>query len=669
MTGLICALLAAAVGALQAEPYAWPLDLPRIITSTFGEYRVGRFHAGVDLHTGGIGKPVHAPADGYIARVACSPWGYGKAVYLKLKDGHTVVFGHLSDYAPSLREYVRKAQHARHSYMVDLTPDPGAFPVKRGEVVALSGDTGIGVAHLHYEIRDTENAPINPRNVGVDWPDAGLPTIRKVLVVPRAPDSTVNGDVMPAILNVRPVRPGHYTCEPVSASGRVGFGVDTIDPANNGDSKLGVYRVRTACSDAEIFRIQMDRFTYDNRYDETVSYYPFLLDKGSFLLQWRWPGNVCDIFQRTKGDGWFEVPDHPCEVDIEAEDYDGNAAVVTIPLKPSAAAQPARPVKSGTGKGSVTLDCVGTWLVATAAFTAPESDVPSIEVEGAVPDCGVFRRVNDRTFRAAIVPQPKAQELSVRIAHVRLATFDQRIEVFHRGDAARTLRVGGAAVTVKPESPYGTLYLRASEDGTSNASAAMRGGAIRLWPAILPVDAPLTIAFSRPEGIQDLKRAAVYRDCGSYWSLESDHEGGNPLTIETRHLGAFAVLEDTLPPSIRAITVQQAPKGDVRRPFIRAAIGDGCSGIAEFGATCNGQWLLFSYDPEKGVIQWERDEDLPEGAKEVVITVTDHAGNQASMARSLEPSPPKPAARKSVPAKAKPKAKAQPKTKPKRAKE
>ena len=106
MIGAALAILVVLAGE-PPSPYIWPLDLPQAITSSFGEYRGGRFHAGLDLRTGGIGKQVKAPAAGYVSRVRCSPWGYGKAVYLALDDGNTAVFGHLSAFAPELREYVR----------------------------------------------------------------------------------------------------------------------------------------------------------------------------------------------------------------------------------------------------------------------------------------------------------------------------------------------------------------------------------------------------------------------------------------------------------------------------------------------------------------------------------------------------------------------------------
>ncbi|HEO69823.1 MAG TPA: M23 family metallopeptidase, partial [Candidatus Hydrogenedentes bacterium] len=117
---LLMAFTVAAGRAGAEDAYCWPLDLPRLLTSSFAEYRAGRFHAGIDLRTSGIGRDVRAPADGYVSRLRCSPWGYGKAVYLQLDDGHTVVFGHLDAFAEPLAQYVRDAQHAAERYTVDL---------------------------------------------------------------------------------------------------------------------------------------------------------------------------------------------------------------------------------------------------------------------------------------------------------------------------------------------------------------------------------------------------------------------------------------------------------------------------------------------------------------------------------------------------------------------
>ena len=622
-------LVLASFPANAESVYAWPMDLPRAITSSFCEYRVGRFHAGIDLRTGAVGVPVRAPADGYVARVRCSPTGYGKAIYLRLTDGNTVVFGHLNDFCPDVGEYVRSAQHAAQTYTVDLHPEPGAFPVKCAQIVAFSGQTGVGVPHLHYEIRDAQERPFNPRFLDIAWPDTTRPVIRKLLVAPAGLDSSVNGDIVTFVCDVAGGSGGEYTSGPIRAAGRIAFGVDIVDPANNGANILGIHVLRTIANGEEVFRIAHDRVSYSHINNGTVAYHPFMLDKGRFLLQWRWPGNVCEIFAQTDADGWFRVPGAPVEVRIEAGDFFGNRAALTVPIIPDAQTPPAPPAQPGTGEGAVDLACVGTWLVVTAAFTAPEPESPVLEVNGLVPVHGSpFRRINDTTFRAGIVPGPSMHEIEVRVIHDRIRPYARTVHVFQRGEGDRTVTIDGVTVNVKSGSPYGALFLRTYPASRgSPSSIPMRGKPLRIWPASMPIDRPVDVAFPVPEDAQDLGRVQLYRDTGSTWQPVTTRRTKDHLVMSSRQFGIFAALEDDVPPAISEIAIERGADAHSKRPAIHAKVTDIGSGIADITVTCNGQWLLMAYDPERNVIEWEQDEDLPAGHKEFLFTVTDGAGN------------------------------------------
>ena len=53
-----------------------PLEPPLVLNGGFGEYRSNHFHAGLDLGTGArVGRPVYAPADGWIERVRAGTLG------------------------------------------------------------------------------------------------------------------------------------------------------------------------------------------------------------------------------------------------------------------------------------------------------------------------------------------------------------------------------------------------------------------------------------------------------------------------------------------------------------------------------------------------------------------------------------------------------------------
>ncbi len=115
--------------------FALPVDAP--VTSSFGR-RWGRLHAGLDFGVP-VGTPVRAAADSVVVSAAYDGGGYGTYLTLRMADGTTAIYGHLSQV---------------------LVP---AGPVAAGQVIALSGNTGRSTGpHLHFELR-TGDAPLDPR--------------------------------------------------------------------------------------------------------------------------------------------------------------------------------------------------------------------------------------------------------------------------------------------------------------------------------------------------------------------------------------------------------------------------------------------------------------------------------------------------------------------------
>jgi murein DD-endopeptidase MepM/ murein hydrolase activator NlpD len=153
-----------------------PLGIDIALSATFGEFRTGHFHSGLDMRTGGaIGQPVYAAADGYVAKVSISPWGGGKILYIKHPNGYTTVYMHLNGYADAIGKAVLKEQYAQRSYSISKLFAPNELPVKKGQVVAYSGNTGgSGGPHLHFEIRrggaadlHTHSTIFNPLHFGL----------------------------------------------------------------------------------------------------------------------------------------------------------------------------------------------------------------------------------------------------------------------------------------------------------------------------------------------------------------------------------------------------------------------------------------------------------------------------------------------------------------------
>ena len=83
-----------------------PLDIPMQLVANFGEIRTNHWHMGLDIRTQHrVNLPVHAAADGYIARVSVEPGGFGQAIYINHPNGYTTVYGHLNSFFAALADY------------------------------------------------------------------------------------------------------------------------------------------------------------------------------------------------------------------------------------------------------------------------------------------------------------------------------------------------------------------------------------------------------------------------------------------------------------------------------------------------------------------------------------------------------------------------------------
>src|SRR5690606_36693228 len=166
------------------------------LAGNMSEIRPNHFHTGLDIKTDGRqGLPVHAAADGFVQRMKISSFGYGNILYLRHNNGQITVYAHLREFAPALAKYIREEMYQAQKNELELYLDETTFPVKKGDVIAYSGNTGSsGGPHLHYEIRDSLDRAIDPLKFEFkEIVDNTPPTITKIAVSPLNIGSRING--------------------------------------------------------------------------------------------------------------------------------------------------------------------------------------------------------------------------------------------------------------------------------------------------------------------------------------------------------------------------------------------------------------------------------------------------------------------------------------------
>lgn len=321
------------------EVFQSPLEIPLVLAGTFGELRSNHFHSGIDIKTQQReGLPVLAVADGTVTRIVVSHWGYGKALYVAHPNGYTSVYGHLKKFGPEIEEYVKKVQYAKQSYEVEIFPDYGELKVSQGNTVAFSGNTGGSSGpHLHFEIRSSVNEkPTNPLLYGYDVRDATDPTLLGLYAYPLSKDALINQSEEKIQINYTKQADGSFLAEKVTASGSIGFGINTFDRQDMAANQNGVYSVRQTVNGRVYSEFDFETFSFgETRYINTlIDYAHFYKFRQRIQKCFKEPFNHLSIYKSLYNNGQLDLEEGMSyNVELLISDIAGNTTKLIIPVE------------------------------------------------------------------------------------------------------------------------------------------------------------------------------------------------------------------------------------------------------------------------------------------------------------------------------------------------
>ncbi len=319
--------------------FAWPVKATIGIAANFGELRPNHYHMGLDCRTDQKQNvPVVAAADGYIAKVKIEPYGFGRCIYINHPNGLTTLYAHLNDFYPALEKYITAQQYKAESWQLFLENiPPDLFPVKKGQFIAYSGNTGGSQGpHTHFEIRDTKTDKVlNPLLFGMPIQDNVPPVVTRIAVYDRSKSTY---EQTPKLYPVKKVN-GIYRVVPsqlLLPSDKVSFAISAVDRYTGSTNQNGIYEAVMYNDDQAVVGFQVDSISYDEtRYLNAHIDYKLKTSGGPFVQHLsRLPGYNDGIYKEITGDGVIDIGDLQTHtIKISVKDTEGNTSLVEFTVR------------------------------------------------------------------------------------------------------------------------------------------------------------------------------------------------------------------------------------------------------------------------------------------------------------------------------------------------
>ena len=601
----------------EARDYVFPIrtGAQNYLSGTMGEIRSSHFHAGLDIKTQGVqGLEVFSSADGYISRIKVSTGGYGNALYVLHPNGTTTVYAHLQKYHTAVADYVRKAQYRNKTFEIELYPEKGQFPVKKGEVIGYSGNSGSsGGPHLHFEIRDNQQRPINPLKYRfTEIKDNIPPEVRKVALRTMDKQSRINDQYGRFEFSV--IKRGSTYTLPVSISAYGNIGVEILahDKLNGANNRNGVPCMELNFDQQQAFQQNLERFKFSETRSVLIhTDYQTAREKGQrFVKMYVDNGNQLPFYETNKSKGTINIIDDSTHnVQISLWDIYNNFSQVVFEIEGSS---PSNKLSLTNYKNASKLDhkLIGNNLLIRAP-TKGENLCAEIYSNRMRYQLDAVYQINQTNV--FIWEMDRGLPDSLSYGNDRI---DFNYKAIMPGGTPFNYYGEQIEIQISRTALFDTVFLTYDYvlDSASNREV------FDICKDIYPIRKNINITLKPSLKYQDQGKTGVYvLDNRGNPSYVGGNWQGKKIKFKTRNWGRYTILADTVQPQVRALILN--------KDQLVFKIKDSLSGINKYELNINGTWVLMKYDYKKDLIRSEKlDTNIPyQGALE--LKVTDNAGN------------------------------------------
>ncbi|SMD38909.1 Peptidase family M23 [Reichenbachiella faecimaris] len=580
------------------------------LAGTMSELRSSHFHSGLDIKTSGItGLPIYAAADGYIQRIRVATGGYGNALYLvHPQNGTVTVYAHLKSFNNDIADYVRTQQYAEESFQVDLYPTKNQFVFEKGDLIALSGNSGSSSGpHLHFEVRNLRHRALDPLDYGFDEiVDRTPPVLASVAFITMDEHARVNGMWGRVEFDVVTDESGNASIEEgVSLFGNIGVEIYAYDKFDGARNRNGI-RYQTMLFDGKpTFTQKIDQLNFSTQRNILVhTNYKRSREGGRrFNKLYLDDGNKLKFYATNDRSGILRIFD-PMEhqIDIRLEDAYGNINQVNIKINDNGFER-SREAKHTYGLDTKGFDVWGNWL----EIESKEGYCDAVFYVSGKPkkvDMAYYTNTTHHflwDLRHGLPDSAQLCEAAYKFNLAGMVPSDQKIK--WEGEDIR--------VSFPTYALFDTAYIHYQRLQKPNGLEVFE-----LDNPTTPLRQFVTV-YLKPQGVYDFVQSGVYaingRDELSYVGGEWE---GDEMVFKTRDLVPFTIATDSVPPVI----VEKSS----RMGRVKFKIEDEMSGIHSVRATLNGRWLLMNHDAKSGYV-WSDETVVVKG--QFSLAVKDNANN------------------------------------------